>query len=311
MRPTFWTAIVVAAGAGLLSMAGSGITDAAPALKDAAAGEWPGPDAAIFLGCGEVQGEGTVVQLDRTGNVLGTISLSNTPYGLAADRAGLVAALPGLKTGRVVRIGRTRKVETLIEDLVGLPAPIGVAADPATGDVLVADNAADVLLLLPGGKAKDARQILAIKGHEGHLQDMSIAFAKDGHLLFGGTGPVGVYRFAGGTGAAMGDPLLAERGAVAADPASKRWAAALEGSLHVFEGNRELTALAYPNGKQLWHETLAFGPGGAPILALHLGGNRFEVVQADLDRKTFRTLFEWDKSRVVSLAIGPKLNWKD
>jgi hypothetical protein len=56
---------------------------------------------------------------------------------------------------------------------------------------------------------------------------------------------------------------------------------------------------------------MAFGPGGNPVVALHLGGNKFEVVQADLDRKEFRTLFVWDQSRVVSLAVGPKLLWKD
>jgi hypothetical protein len=53
------------------------------------------------------------------------------------------------------------------------------------------------------------------------------------------------------------------------------------------------------------------GPGGAAVLALHLGGNRYEVVEADLDRRGFKTLFGWDKSRVVCLAIGPKLAWKD
>jgi len=310
MRSTLvWTTLVAAS---LAASVWPSATRAAPALKEPpTGGPWPGKDPAIYLGCGEVQGAGTVVQLDMTGKVLGTVALTNTPYGLAADRAGLIAALPARGAGKVVRIGRAGKVETILEDATRLPAPIAVAADPTTGDLLVADNAADVLLLLPGGEAKKALRVLAIRGHEAHLQDMSVAFAADGNLLFGGTGPVGVYRFKNGDGVALGDPVFSERGAVAAASGSKRWAAALTNGLRVFEGDRESIAMAYPAGRRLWHETLAFGQGGAPIVALHLGGNKFEVVRANLERKEFETLFQWSESRVVSITVGPKLPWKD
>src|SRR2546430_8927329 len=46
-------------------------------------------------------------------------------------------------------------------------------------------------VLLPGGRASDARTVLAIEGHQGHRQDMTVAFATDGHLLFGGAGAGG------------------------------------------------------------------------------------------------------------------------
>src|SRR5436190_20415730 len=108
MTRVLWWAAVAAAG---LTVAGHRTTTAAPALKGEPGGAWPGPDPAIYLGCGEVGGPGTVVQLDLTGKVLGTIDLADTPYGLAADRAGLVAALPGRNAGKVVRIGRTGRVE--------------------------------------------------------------------------------------------------------------------------------------------------------------------------------------------------------
>jgi hypothetical protein len=140
---------------------------------------------------------------------------------------------------------------------------------------------------------------------------MSVALAADGHLLFGGTGPVGVYRFRNADRPAFGPAVLSERGAVAAESGSKRWAAALAGELRVFDGADEQAALAYPAGRRLWHEALGFGPGGSPVVALHLGGNRFEVVEADLKRKGFRTLFAWSESRVVTLAVGPRLPWKD
>jgi hypothetical protein len=306
-RTLGWAAVAVT---GLAVAFGLGPTSAAPALKDPKEAAWPGPDPAVYLGCGESGGPGTVVQLDLTGKVLGTVELAGTPYGLAADRRGLVAAIPGGAAPQVVRIGKGGKVETLLRDAAGLPAPLAVAANPSTGDVLVADNVADVLLLLPGGKAGDARRVLTIEGHKGHCQDMSVAFAADGHLLFGGTGPVGVYRFKGGDGAVFGDPVLAERGSVAAAPGAKRWAAALADGLRVYEGDREVAALAYPAGRRRWHDTLAAGPGGAFVIALHLGGTRYEVAQADLEKREFRTLFAWDKSRVVSLAVGPRMTWK-
>src|SRR5207253_2116175 len=61
-----------------------------------------GKDLAVYLGCGDVQGEGTVVQLDRSGKVLGLVRLSATPYGLAARKGGLVAALPSRGAGSLV-----------------------------------------------------------------------------------------------------------------------------------------------------------------------------------------------------------------
>jgi hypothetical protein len=305
MKCVAWWAVAVAMLVGISTVP----TGAAPALKGSGAGPWPGPDPAVFLGCGEVGGPGTVVQLDMSGNVLGTIELSGTPYGLTADRNGLVAAIPS-NDPRVIRIDRAGRVETLLADKHLLPAPINVTADPATGDLLVADNVSDILLLLPAGKAGEARKVLTITGHEGHCQDMSVAFARDGHLLYGGSGPIGVYRFAAGKGAALGDPLLTEQAAVAADPGSKRWAAALKGELRRFEGDKEVGRLAYPAGRQRWHDALAFGPAGEPILALHLGGTKYEVVRADVTEGAKKTLFAWDKSRVVSLAVGPRQAWK-
>jgi hypothetical protein len=65
----------------------------------------------IFLGCGEVDGPGVVMQLDQHGEVLGVASLAGTPYGLALYRGGLLAAVPGGTTGAgsIVRIGRPRR----------------------------------------------------------------------------------------------------------------------------------------------------------------------------------------------------------
>jgi DNA-binding beta-propeller fold protein YncE len=269
-----------------------------------------GKDLAVYLGCGDVQGGGSVVQLDRTGKVLGIVRLSNTPYGLATRKGGLVAAVPSFGAGSVVSIDSTGKVDTLLQDVQALPAPINVAVDPASGDILVADNRTDVLVLLPAGGPKQRRTILQITGHENHLQDMSVAFTRDRHLLFGGSGPEGIYRFRGDKDATLGDPLLPDRGGVAADPTSKRWVAALRGDLHVFEESREVLKMPYPAGKTKWHDALAFTPAGTLVLALHLGGNGYDVVVADFRAKEFKRLFSWDVSRIVSLTVGPKMEWK-
>ena len=49
---------------------------------------------AIYLGCGEAAGPGTIVQLDASGKVLATLALPSTPYGMAAAKDGLVVAFP-------------------------------------------------------------------------------------------------------------------------------------------------------------------------------------------------------------------------
>ena len=76
---------------------------------------------AVFLGCGGVRGPGTVVQVDASGKVLGTVNLANTPYGLAALKDGLVAALP--TSGKVVKIDAEGKKETLFSRSARLGRP--------------------------------------------------------------------------------------------------------------------------------------------------------------------------------------------
>lgn len=268
-------------------------------------------DLAIYMGCGEVAGPGTVVQLDGTGKVLGTVHLPDTPYGLAVLKDGLVAALPGVRSGRVVKIDNAGKVETLLHDPQIISNPIAIAADPNSGDILVADNHGDVLLLLPSGQVRSARKIVQIKGYEDELQGMSVAFTRDNHFLFGGTGPYGIYRFGRETNAGMGQPVLPDFGTVAADPFSKRWVAASSNELRIFEDTRELLRIPYPPGTSRWHHTVAFGPDGTLVIALHLGEAGYDIALADQRTKTFDSLFSWNQSRIVSLVVGQKGSWKE
>ncbi len=291
-------------------------------------------DLAIYLGCGEVLGPGTVVQVDRTGKVLGTIELPSTPSGLALNKDGLVAALPGhpshprQRLGKVVRIDGNGNVETIFQDERTIPHPSAVASDPGSGDILVGFGTTDVLLLLPTGQPKGPRKILQSEGHEDRLQPGSLALAKDGHLLLEGMsgGLPRIYRFRAEKDATLGQPLLPFSGLVAADPSSARWVAALPsqqvgstvlypGELRVFEGARETKKIPLPKDKSHWHNSLGFGPDGTLVIAFCDSKRNgedigYEVVVADLRANVFRPLFAWNKSRVVSLAVGPKMTWK-
>jgi glucose/arabinose dehydrogenase len=217
----------------------------------------------------------------------------------------------------VVRIDGNGYVETLLEEKP--TAPIAVTADPVSGDILVANNRTNVLSLLPVGQPKNALRVIQIKGHEDHWEGMSVAFAQDGHLLFsvgGGRGPEprgpnGTFRFRAEMNATLGRAILPDDGAVAADPLSKRWVTALVNDLRVFEETREILKLPYPLGKKMWFSTVAFGPDGNLVIGLYDGFSNFDVFLVDLKAKTFHLLFSWNKSRVVSLAVGPKTAWKE
>jgi DNA-binding beta-propeller fold protein YncE len=302
MKRALWPAAVACAGLVVAVSAG------APALKGERV---PVKDWVVYLGCGEVGGPGTVVQLDHTGTVLGTVKLDGTPYGLTAVRGGLVAAVPGRRTGKVVRIDQAGQAETVLEDPATLPAPIAVTADPATGDVFVGDNVSDVLLVLPKGQAKDARRVLVFPGAPGHCQSLSLAFGKGGHLMYGGSAPAGVYRFRNEKDAALGDVVLGADAGVAADPASDRWVAALPDELRVLEADKATATLRYPAGRRRWHAAVAVAPGGVPVVALHVGGTKYEVARADVAAGEFQPLFQRDGDRVVCLAVGPRLPWKN
>lgn len=126
----------------------------------------------------------TVVQLGQTGNVLGPVRQppARTTVFRSIRTAWWLLSRPS-DPGKVVRIDGTGSVETLLQDERTIPSPIAIAAEPRSGDILVADNETDRLLLLPARQTRGAKAVLHVKGHENNLQTMSVAFCKDGHLL--------------------------------------------------------------------------------------------------------------------------------
>ena len=177
---------------------------------------------AIYLGLGEVGGFGKIVQVDGAGRVLGSVNLAGTPYGLAFHENRLVAALPS--ANKVVAVSEEAEVMTML-DGVNLPNPISVAVNPHSGDILVADNQTDNLMLMKGGEAAGLEVLHRVEGADEQLQNMSLAVTSDGYILFGTAPPKGVFRFQVDGDITLENPILPECGDVAASPDSKLWAA--------------------------------------------------------------------------------------
>jgi hypothetical protein len=275
---------------------------------------------AVYLGCGKPRGPGAVYQLDSAGKVLGSVALSGTPYGLAAEKERLVAALPALAGAKMMKIDSTGKPDVLFEERELLPAPITVAVTPGTHEVVVGDNRKDVVIFLPDSKHQDRLPILDVSGDAGarkFLQNMSLAITSDHFVLFGTDHPRGIYRFT----LPRGDELrllnqqtqvLRDDGEVASDPSSKRWAAALRSDLKVFEESRELATIPYPGGTlKTILPLVAFGPDGTLILTVGTGPDKYDVMRADLATKSLRSLFTWNKASVKSLAVMQRMTWKE
>ena len=270
-----------------------------------------GKDLAIYLGCGEVDGPGEVVQVDSAGKVLGRVKLTNSPSGLAVGKDGLVACMPWPMKEMVVQIDAKGKVDLLYDDRDRCRHALAAAANPQSGDVLIADNLTNVLILLPGGAAKDARILTAVPRGKGAMPGMSVAIASDGAYLLGGSGTKGIYRFSAGKAVTLGDPLLPGFGYVAADPSSKRWAATQADDLHLFKEAKEQLKIPYPQEMIATPAMTAFGPDGT-LIAIGRPGKApksFVVLAADFEAKGFRTLFTWDQSPVESVAVGPRMDW--
>ncbi|MEJ2704690.1 MAG: redoxin domain-containing protein [Sedimentisphaerales bacterium] len=259
----------------------------------------------IYLGVGNVNGPGKVIQLDGAGKWRGMVELPSTPYGLAYDSEQLWAALPG--ANRVVSIDAQGRVDTVL-DTEELKNPISVAVAPGNRDILVADNETDALGLLSRNHTNEYKVIY--RGETPNkLQNISVAMTFDGFGLMATDNPRGIYHFPLRVGTSLGAPLLASSGDIAADPTSTRWAVMQPRSLHVLDGAQEVFQLPLPVGYSSYRSgLLIFAPEGKLVVALatHAG---VELCVADVSEKTFGSLFRWSGERLVTLAVGQKLDW--
>ena len=269
-------------------------------------GNVPFAEQAIYLACGEVNGPGQVYQFDPTGKLLGQVTLDETPYGIAAGNNGIVVAVP--KKGALLRIDAKKQVKLIYANPKTMPQPIAVSWDPNSGDILAADNQSSMLTLLPEGQPHLAKTYsIAKPGQERH--NLSVAKARDGYYVFGASGPEGIYRFQLTNPLRRGNPILPKDGHVAADPASGKWAATQEHSLHVFEGAKALAEIPFPKAHVPSFGGLAYSTDGVLVVALEHGHQRFQFFRADAQEKSLRPMFLFADARVNSIAVGPRLDW--
>lgn len=286
---------------------------------------------------------GLVLQADLEGNVLGRVELpgEDPGYALAFRREGAIAdrrapwcLLVAQTDVGVAKVNSRGETATLIPfrqpgkpdaELVTVwRRAIGIAVDPTSGDILVADNLADDLLLYKGWPPGPARVLHHLAGTASTAQDMDLACARDGTFLFSTDDPKGTYRFHPGEPEPLRNLVSPADGEIAADPASAMWASASGGghALHVFEGDKETQALAFPAGKRPTRSgSLSWGPGGLLVVPL-VSESGLEFVEADLKRRAFLPLFTWDDRRLAELregwtargtsfciAVGPRMPW--
>jgi thiol-disulfide isomerase/thioredoxin len=275
-------------------------------IEQAPAGALGGENS-IYLACGPVGGPGKVIQVDGLGRVRGAITVPTTPYGIDVSKNELVLACP---EGSVMSVAKDGARSTILEGK--LPAPIDVAVDHQSGDLVIADNDQDALVRLPADKPADFATLRTIAGETGHFQNMSVAITGDGTVVYATDEPAGVYRIPRERGADLGEPLIDADAGLAADRTSNRWAAINESGVHVFEGDRCITEIPLPAGRKPYRGGLAaFGPEGKLFVALNSGG-RPEFALVDVEAKNLQSLFTWrERDRVVDFAVAPRSNWAD
>jgi hypothetical protein len=250
-----------------------------------------------------VGGPGLIVALDERGQEIGRVDLPSTPYGIAVAGDDIIAAMPSAGAKGLVKVGSSRRILPLVEDPQVLGAPIALSVDPDSGRFLVADNRSDVIALLHTQLPSGLKQVYKIEGHEGHLQNLSVAFDGPNHALLGASGPRGVFRFPLETPTGLGEPVLQMDGGVAACPGEDTWIVALDREVRFFRGTRQVRTVPYPAGWRMSHKAVDFDADGR-LFAVLSGPSGFGVHVLDNERQAFTCLFTWEGERVVSLAVG-------
>lgn len=263
---------------------------------------------ALYIAFGSVDAESTLVEANWDGTVRSCVDVPYSISGLAPDGDGLVATVGSSRVGegRVISLTHDGQLTTLFRDAKLLPDTIAIWSTCDSGEILVADNGADVIVSVP----KDGRPPVTLFRVEGHddFQSMSVAKCLDGSLLYNGSDLRAVYRMRSGSGPMFRKPVLSGEGVLAADPKSEKWIAAVQDELHVFDGDREIARYPYPPGRSMWYPLAAFASRDQLVLGL-AGENRTWFYAVDLKTGTFSGILSLNEQRVVSLAIAPKMDW--
>jgi hypothetical protein len=268
---------------------------------------------AIYLSCATEYGRGRIYQVDEDGTVQGLVTLPHAATGLAMHRRpALVAAVPRDR-GQILQIDESARVSVLLEGDPLLLRPVDVAVAGNSDTIVAADNLRHLLATtsINGEKAKVYRRF------EHDLRDrpmMSVAAAMDDHVLLGADKEPGIYRF--GAGAKPGQlPLLPHAGGVAADTASRKWAAAQPpDELVVCQGNDAVKSLHLPAGRAFFRDgLLSFAPGESVVVAVRPKDDpsgQVWLVKVDTKDGAARVLFPWKREPIADLVVGPPMPWE-
>ncbi len=265
---------------------------------------------AVYVAFGNVAQGSKLLQIDWRGQVLAGLKLPYSISGLASDDARLVATVGsiGVGEGLVISVNSDGSTSTLFRDATLLPDTTAIWSSPGSREMLVADNGADVIALLPKDASTPARALLQIPGNHDNFQSMSVARCLDGSLLYSDSDLRKVFRIPAGESPILGDPILFGQAALAADAQSLRWVAALENELHVFEGERSIGKFPYPNGLTMFRSNIAFATDGTLVIGLY-GNRQIHFYAANLDTMDFVGLFTINTDRVTGMAVSPRMNW--
>jgi hypothetical protein len=276
------------------------------------------PVLVLYLSCGEDSGPGQIFQVDEDGRVLGVVRLPYLATGLALHRSHALVAVTPRDGGHIYRIDDTGKVSVVSERDAGLPHPVDVGIGGDSDTIVVADNIAHVLgaTSVAGGKAEPYQRF---KGPRADDEQMSVAVTRDKHVLFGGNHDPGIFRFSGDDDTASHPPLLPGPGGVAADCASIKWAATQYPNLVcVFEGEEPIKKFRLPAGKRIYRQgLLSFAPAGAVVVTADdadQAGSPWLIMYQTEEKKDsmgnqVRSLFKWDRARMVDFVVGPRMLW--
>jgi serine/threonine protein kinase len=287
--------------------------------KAPAAIETPNGDAAakddrysVYLGCGNAGGPGTIVQLNLAGEIQSEVHTFDSPNGLAfsGDSLAVGIATPFIGGGQSVFVRKDGSIDhmTLTRKF---PAPIAIAVDYDTQEVLVADNDDNTVSRVLADKEGQVELLFRtpLNADHDHFPSMSIAAAQDGFVIFSASDPLGVYRIPLKADQQLPEPLLPGDCGVAADPTSNRWVAMCDDDLKVFEGVDEKATIPCPGGASFWrYQVLSFAPDGSLFVILQTGRG-MEIQSVDLDTKKFTSHGVWKGGTIKCLAVGPPMLW--
>lgn len=265
---------------------------------------------AIYLSCGSAGGPGHIYEMSLEGDEQKVIPLDAPAYGLVHTANSLLAAIPSVRVGEGKLLQLQAGVDAKpLEVDAELGAPIGLALDWETGDLLIPDNEKHTVVRVFAPEFKRAETLFRapLTHPTDHFPGMSVAATKDRLVAFSASDPKGLFCLKLNAGEKLPESMLPADVGVAADPTSNRWVAMLDNELKVFQGTEEVRSIPCAEDATFWrYHVMAFSPDGRLFVVIDKGG-ALTIAEVDLQSGDLVTRFLWHGQQVVSMAAGPTL----